>query len=572
MEAIRLCPYCLRPAPVPASVCPHCAHPFAGVNPVGSLPVGTVLAGRYTIGELIRIDGEGILYQGAENHGAFRVTVKEYLPLTLSAERTDGQQLRPKPGSEVLFKTTRMDFVDLYRSIQRITPANGLEAVLDVVEANNTVYAVMESPGGRPLQKWLEEHPGPVDPAQAREMLRPVFDGVAAMHRVGLVHRGICPENIRVLDNGRARLAGYATVGLRTAGSGLHEQLYEGYSAPEQYSTAEFEGRYTDEYSLAAVFYRMVCGQSPVPAAQRAVSDSNPRAKTLEPSVPVYISEALQLGLRLKPAERIQTVPLLLEALSSPEKTDELARSLRTAPADRAAGPKGGRGQHPSMQTILTGILLLLAVFTALTLWSMLGRLSALEAPPAPPAASSEDASSSVITQPQNLVPNLVGISYAQVQNHREYTGIYLFYVTEEYSDELPAGTILRQEPEAGTLLPAGETIRLVVSKGPKMVEMPQIIGFPQDSAVRELENRGLVPSCFMVFNDGSYASGCVVSASVEAGTMAEVGSTVVVYIAADRDVAVSAAPEDPSASASAPAESTPPAEGEASSAQQPPA
>ena len=101
-------------------------------------------------------------------------------------------------------------------------------------------------------------------------MLQPVFDGVAAMHQVGLVHRGICPENIRVLENGRARLTGYATVGLRTAGSGLHEQLYEGYSAPEQYSTAEFEGRYTDEYSLAAVVYRMVCGQSPGPGSAAA--------------------------------------------------------------------------------------------------------------------------------------------------------------------------------------------------------------------------------------------------------------------------------------------------------------
>ena len=70
------------------------------------------------------------------------------------------------------------------------------------------------------------------------------------MHKIGLVHRGICPENIRVMENDRCRLAGYATVGLRTAGSGLREQLYEGYSAPEQYSTAEFEGRYTDEYTL----------------------------------------------------------------------------------------------------------------------------------------------------------------------------------------------------------------------------------------------------------------------------------------------------------------------------------
>src|SRR5699024_8253942 len=129
--------------------------------------------------------------------------------------------------------------------------------------------------GGVPLDQWLDKQKNLVTPEQACAMLQPVFNGVAAMHQVGLVHRGICPENIRVLENGRARLTGYATIGLRTAGSGLHGQLYEGYSAPEQYSAVEFEGRYTDVYSLSAVFYRMVCGQSPVPAAQRLVTDSN---------------------------------------------------------------------------------------------------------------------------------------------------------------------------------------------------------------------------------------------------------------------------------------------------------
>ena len=241
METKRICPYCMEELESRVSVCPFCGGVLAGRNPAGSLPVGTLLAGRYTVGEIQSIDGEGILYRGVENVGRFRVTIKEYLPLTLSAERGTDALLRPKLGSEVLFKTTRMDFADLYRSIQRITPSNGLEAVLDVFEENNTVYAVMENPGGIPLQQWLEQHPGTVSPETARNMLQPVFDGVTAMHQVGLVHRGICPENIRVLENGRARLTGYATVGLRTAGGGLHEQLYEGYSAPEQYSPTEFE-------------------------------------------------------------------------------------------------------------------------------------------------------------------------------------------------------------------------------------------------------------------------------------------------------------------------------------------
>ena len=556
MEATRLCPYCLQPLPGAAQSCPHCGKSFAGRNPGGTLPVGTVLAGRYTVGEMLSIDGEGILYRGAENLGRFRVTIKEYLPITLTAERTAESTLRPKTGSEVLFKTTRMDFADLYRSIQRITPANGLEAVLDVVEANNSVYAILENLGGTPLDQWLENHPGTIRPDDACTMLQPVFEGVAAMHKIGLVHRGICPENIRVMENNRCRLAGYATVGLRTAGSGLREQLYEGYSAPEQYSTAEFEGRYTDEYSLAAVFYRMVCGQAPVPAAQRMVADSNPRAKSVNGSLPLYVSQVLQLGLRLRPMERIQTVPQLYQALSSKEYTAELTRTMKPETPVRTAQPEPERREHLlSLKALLAGIVILLSILILLTLWSV---LSQHIHQPAASAAESEPASSEVMV-PQNLVPNFIGMDYTQVQNNREYTSMYLFYVTEEYSDTAPAGQIIQQEPSADTVLKAGETIRLVVSKGPQMAEMPNIIGFTQDGAVKELEARGLVASCFMVVNDGSYASGCVVRTSEEPGTKVEVGTVITVYIAADPSVQITVTPEEPAATEPTTTEPAPP-------------
>ena len=556
MEATRLCPYCLQPLPGAAQSCPHCGKSFAGRNPGGTLPVGIVLAGRYTIGEMLSIDGEGILYRGAENLGRFRVTIKEYLPITLTAERTAESTLRPKTGSEVLFKTTRMDFADLYHSIQRITPANGLEAVLDVVEANNSVYAMLENLGGTPLDQWLENHPGTIRPDDACTMLQPVFEGVAAMHKIGLVHRGICPENIRVMENDRCRLAGYATVGLRTAGSGLHEQLYEGYSAPEQYSTAEFEGRYTDEYSLAAVFYRMVCGQAPVPAAQRMVTDSNPRAKSVNGSLPLYVSQVLQLGLRLRPMERIQTVPQLYQALSSKEYTAELTRTMKPETPVRTAQPEPERKEHLlSLKALLAGIVILLSILILLTLWSV---LSQHIHQPAASAAESEPASSEVMA-PQNLVPNFIGMDYTQVQNNREYTSMYLFYVTEEYSDTAPAGQIIQQEPSADTVLKAGETIRLVVSKGPQMAEMPNIIGFTQDGAVKELEARGLVASCFMVVNDGSYASGCVVRTSEEPGTKVEVGTVITVYIAADPSVQITVTPEEPAATEPTTTEPAPP-------------
>ena len=550
MEPKRICPYCMQELDDLPEVCPHCGRSFAGRNPVGSLPAGTVLAGRYTVGEMQSIDGEGILYRGVENLGRFRVTLKEYMPLTLAAERGRDCLLRPKPGSEVLFKTTRMDFADLYRSIQRITPANGLEAVLDVFEENNTVYAVMENPGGRPLQKWLEDHPGPVDVTAACAMLQPVFDGVAAMHQVGLVHRGICPENIRVLDNGRARLTGYATVGLRTAGSGLHEQLYEGYSAPEQYSTSEFEGRYTDEYSLAAVVYRMVCGLSPVPAAQRLVSDSNPKARTVNPGLPIYVSDVLQYGLRLKPVDRIQTVPQLFRALSSQEYTQELTRSMKQPEPEKPKKDPADDNHLLSLRNLLAAILILLAVLTLLAVWGFVSS-HVPEKGESSSAPAESVAPEPTITEPASLVPDFVGKNYdADVRNNRSYVGDYLFYVTLEYSDTVAEGHIIRQEPAAGEVLEKGGTISLVVSRGPQMIEMPNVIGFTQEGAVKELEGRGLVPSCFMVVNDGSYAAGCVVRCSADAGSMVEAGSVIVVYIAADPSVAnVPATPEAPAAS-----------------------
>ena len=548
-----ICPYCLSELHEHAAACPHCGGVFAGRNPAGSLPVGTVLGGRYTVGEIERIDGEGILYRGAENVGRFRVTIKEYMPLTLAAERGTDATLRPKLGSEVLFKTTRMDFADLYRSIQRITPANGLEAVLDVFEENNTVYAVMENPGGVPLGRWLDQHPVPLPSEQVCAMLQPVFDGVAAMHQVGLVHRGICPENIRVLENGRARLTGYATVGLRTAGSGLHEQRYEGYSAPEQYSTAEFEGRYTDEYSLAAVVYRMVCGQSPVPAAQRLVSDSNPRARTVNPAVPEYLSDVLWMGLKLKPVERIQTVPQLFRALTSQEYTAELTRNLPRPESRPLTLPEDDSKQHLlGLRNLLAAILILLAILTLLIVWGLVNQ--GLHTPEAP-SSSVPEPESVELDEPVTLTPDFVGMDYdTQVRNNHKYVGDYLFYVTLEYSDTVEKGKIIRQEPAAGDVVEKGGTISLVVSKGPQMVEMPDVIGFTQEGAVSELEARGLMPSCFMVVNDGSYAAGCVVSCSVEAGAAVEVGSVITVYIAADPSVAITTEP--PAASDSGSGES----------------
>lgn len=527
-----LCPYCLSKVDLGRPDCPFCGKELNNMNPPGTLPFASLLAERYTIGRHQATDGEGILYEAVENTGGVRVMVKEYYPVTLSIGRDENGLVMPKEGREVLFKTTRMDFADLYRSIQRITPATGLAAVLDVVEENNTVYAVLEQVEGESLSRYLSEHSQNLDPAQARSLLQPIMEGVATMHKAGLVHRGICPDNIILSSGGaQARLCGYATLGLRTAGSELKSQLYDGYSAPEQYSAAEFEGRYTDVYGLAAVFYRLLTGQATVPANQRRVNDSLQAARALEPEVPGYISVVLSAALRMDPGSRIQNVPELMGALTSQRAADSIT------PPQRQPERSAVREQHISIstRTLLTGSLLVIVVLFFLLMWSILGR----EAPP--PVSSSAATSSSGQSTPQVLtVPNVVGLSYEEVQSNLEYTAQFRFIrAAQEYNSEHEAEIILEQSPQAGTETNQEQPlIEVVVSMGPELVEMPDIIGMSQESAQQVLDSLHIQATFPLIPNNGEYASGCVAYTDVEEGTIIDVGKVkVVVSIAEDRDI-----------------------------------
>ena len=131
------------------------------------------------------------------------------------AAGADGS-LMPKVGREVLFKTSRMDFKDLYDDLYRLTPATGLSRIVDVIEENNTVYGVEESEKGMTLTHYLSLKSRPLTPAEARTLLQPVMEGVALLHKSGLIHRGICPDNILLPIDGTAVLTGYGTLALRT--------------------------------------------------------------------------------------------------------------------------------------------------------------------------------------------------------------------------------------------------------------------------------------------------------------------------------------------------------------------
>ena len=165
-----------------AQSCPYCGKRFVNTNPAGALPAHSLLAGRYTIGRCLGLDGEGITYSAIDGKEMRRVTIKEYVPVSICAARAADGRVLPRAGREVLFKTTRMDFADLYRSLVRLGRTEGLVTVLDVVETNDTAYAVREPDEGAPLSRYLAGREEPLTQEEALVLLRPVVYGVCLLY------------------------------------------------------------------------------------------------------------------------------------------------------------------------------------------------------------------------------------------------------------------------------------------------------------------------------------------------------------------------------------------------------
>lgn len=524
----RICDNCMSRVPANADKCPRCGIRFENTNPGGALPNGWVLGERYTVGRYIEIDGEGVTYSAIDANSFQRVIIKEFMPVTLCAARDDRGAIVPKPGCEVLFKTTRMDFSEMYGVLVTLGRTEGLVSVLDVLEENNTAYAILEKIEGPTLAEYMVRQEYPIEPQRALAILRPIMLGVEALHNVGVVHRGVSPDNIILESGGTAKLGGYATLALRQQGSELKPKLYAGYSAPEQYTASEFEGRYTDIYALGATLYSMITGEEPMPADERRMQDTMPPARVVDKEVPAFLSTGIARAMRLEQEERIQNISDLRLAFSGE--------------GPRNSGPKGKGGKKEEkglfgltkQQTIVGGIALgaVLILLIVVILIIALGGGNK-------PASSSSSQSLSVVSALPGEVPSFVGKLYTEVVNDKSNKEEYVFGTpVEQYDDDVEKGYIISQTPVAGTEYDGETPIIFVVSKGREPVELPDFAaqGKTQAEAELELTRLDIEYEVISQANDGTYTPGAVIKTDPAAGTKVVPGENkVLVYVAGEQ-------------------------------------
>lgn len=126
-------------------------------------------------------------------------------------------------------------------------------------------------------------------------------------------------------------------------------------------------------------------------------------------------------------------------------------------------------------------------------------------------------------------VKDWTGKDADRAQAALEKRGLVVSRADPEYSDTVPAGHVLRQNPSSGTLF-RGDTVTIVVSQGPELIEVPGgLIASGVDDAKQKLIDAGFVPH---VVNDDSYIGlGYVFRTDPPSGTMLPKGSTVTLYL-----------------------------------------
>lgn len=92
----------------------------------------------------------------------------------------------------------------------------------------------------------------------------------------GIIHRGISPQTILVTEKNELKLIDFQISAGRTTGTEIACEMYPGYSAPEQYSSAEWQGTWTDVYGISATLYRVLTGCVPTESISRLGNDNCP--------------------------------------------------------------------------------------------------------------------------------------------------------------------------------------------------------------------------------------------------------------------------------------------------------
>lgn len=326
-----LCGNCF--SPMKGNTCKKCGYTESrSFSERDALPVGTKLNGRYIMGKILGKGGFGITYLAYDEVESRAVAVKEYYP-EAAVRAEDDISVEPMTsyqtdefyaGLERFFREA-----DILRSFRESTDILGL---YDVFRMNGTAYYAMEFYNGISLNSYISSGKKLTE-GQAVNIAEQLLHELSVIHKGGILHRDVSPDNIMLCTDGRAALIDFGSARILAEGrrQNMSVILKDGFAPIEQYQRESDQGRWTDIYSLGMSLYYSITGKSPDNPIIRLDDDSALIKETDKLSED--IKNILRKACAVRKEDRYSQADEMLEDIKSCSITpQEIELTIETAP------------------------------------------------------------------------------------------------------------------------------------------------------------------------------------------------------------------------------------------------
>ncbi len=237
---------------------------------LSSLPVGTILNGKYRIVNHLSSGGFGKTYLAVYGPYDTKVAIKEFFMNTANQREADGVSVSidwTKENADA-FGSQLAKFKKEYERLKQINNAHVVK-VHECFEQNGTAYYVMDFVEGDDLKGRLEQRGTPYAERTVIGYLKQILDGLAAIHSAGLLHLDIKPSNIMVDASGYVKLIdlGASKDYMQGVGASVYSSMARTnrYAPPEQMDGSYDKlGPWSDFYALGAtIFYLLTRKEIP---------------------------------------------------------------------------------------------------------------------------------------------------------------------------------------------------------------------------------------------------------------------------------------------------------------------
>ncbi len=490
--------------------------------------LGDVLGGRYRLVELLGQGGMATIYRATDSQLGRDVAVKV---------------LHPEYGRDP-------DFVARFRQEAHAAASlshPGIVSVYDFGTDDAGPYLVMELVDGEDLAALLRRN-GPLPPRQAARLVAEVARALDAAHDRGIVHRDVKPGNIMLTATGRVKVTDFgiarawADAGLTLPGTTLGSVHY---FSPEQ-ALGEPTTAASDVYSLGIVLYELLTGRRPwegdsaASVAMARISAPPPRVSDVRPTVPPALEAIDRKALARNAADRFASAGAMAEALEAFLEEGRLATAqppvgavVDATPPVRAGGPARAVGAIPPPGAVpavgavpaaalspqspppsgppggtspwawVAGALgLVILVIAGFALYRLAAAGSQPAATPGPGSV---------------VLPSFIGSAYTDAYTKADQLGIVLMPTYVKQNDAAD-GTVVGQNPPAGTSVVQGSTVSVNVVSGKDLVTVPTIVGLAEADAIRALVNANLQLGARTLDFDPTIPAGSIISQGLPAG------------------------------------------------------